>query len=64
MTADWQVPSQGTSGHGTASQLTGDSGYFWFFNAINIEVVVKVLDGCGIGDALLGVRGWPDERRR
>ena len=23
-----------------------DTGYFWFFNADNVEVVVKVLDAC------------------
>ena len=31
----------------TGVGLTGDAGYFWFFNSANIEVVVKVLDGCG-----------------
>ena len=29
-------------------KLTGDSGYFWFFDAANIEVVTKVLNGCGL----------------
>ena len=33
------------SGHGTAVPLTGDTGYFWFFNSANVELVVKVLDG-------------------
>jgi hypothetical protein len=28
--------------------LTGDTGYFWFFSASNVEAVVKVLDGCGL----------------
>ncbi|HEY1434430.1 MAG TPA: PQQ-binding-like beta-propeller repeat protein [Thermoanaerobaculia bacterium] len=32
----------------TAVPITGDTGYFWFFDAANIEMVVKVLDGCGI----------------
>jgi hypothetical protein len=36
----------GASGAGTAIKLTGDSGYFWFFSADNIELVVKVLNGC------------------
>jgi len=27
----------------------GRSGYFWFFDADNAEVLVKVLDGCGLG---------------
>ncbi|MDQ5857803.1 MAG: hypothetical protein M3542_05945, partial [Acidobacteriota bacterium] len=41
----WSVPSQGTSGVGTASELTSDTGYFWFFSANNIELVIKVVDG-------------------
>lgn len=36
------------SGAGQAESLTGDSGYFWFFNPANIELIVKVLNGCGI----------------
>ncbi|MEO8349059.1 MAG: PPC domain-containing protein, partial [Acidobacteriota bacterium] len=35
----WSVPSQGASGVGTASELTSDTGYFWFFSANNIELV-------------------------
>ena len=35
-------------GFGTAVQLTSESGYFWFFNPANIEVVIKVLNGCGV----------------
>lgn len=38
--------SSGGNGVGTAVRLTGDSGYFWFFNAANIELVVKVLNAC------------------
>lgn len=30
--------------------LTDDTGWFWFFNAQNVEVVIKVLDGCGVND--------------
>ena len=41
----WRVPSQGTSGVGTAVPLTGDTGYFWFFSSNNVELVIKVLDG-------------------
>jgi glucose/arabinose dehydrogenase/PKD repeat protein len=36
------------SGVGHAAALTTDSGYFWFFAAENIELLVKVLDGCGL----------------
>jgi hypothetical protein len=28
--------------------LTGDTGYLWFFSSDNVEIVVKVLDGCGV----------------
>lgn len=27
--------------------LTPDTGYFWFFDATNVGMVVKVLDVCG-----------------
>ena len=49
VTADWTKPD-GSTGSGTAVKLTGDSGYFWFFDASNIELVVKVLNGCSIGN--------------
>ena len=39
----------GETGQGTGIELTADSGYFWFFNSANIEIVVKVLNGCSIG---------------
>jgi PKD repeat protein len=38
--------SDGSVGTGTPVQLTSDSGYFTFFDPKNIEVVVKVLNGC------------------
>jgi hypothetical protein len=41
----WRVPAQGTSGVGFAVPLTTDTGYFWFFSANNIELVLKVVDG-------------------
>jgi len=41
----WRVPSQGTSGVGTAVPLTSDTGYFWFFSANNVELVIKAVDG-------------------
>jgi PKD repeat protein len=41
----WRVPSQGSSGIGQATPLTGDTGHFWFFTANNIELIVKVVDG-------------------
>lgn len=43
----WKTPD-GRSGAGHAVPLTEDSGLFWFFNEANIELIVKVLDGCGV----------------
>lgn len=42
--ATWSTPQAGGSGH--AMGLTGDTGYFWFFDPTNVEVIVKVLEGC------------------
>jgi hypothetical protein len=49
VTASWTIPS-GQSGTGHAVPLTSDSGYFWFFTASNVEIVVKVLKGCATND--------------
>jgi CSLREA domain-containing protein len=46
VTATWQTST--ATGSGTAVTLTPDSGYFWFFDPGNVEVVVKVLNGCGV----------------
>ncbi|MEM7480045.1 MAG: choice-of-anchor Q domain-containing protein [Acidobacteriota bacterium] len=32
-----------------AASWTDDTGYFWFFDPANVEVIVKVLDGCSAG---------------
>lgn len=50
VSANWTRPD-GTSGAGTAVPLTDDSGYFWFFDPTNTEMVVKVLNGCAINNA-------------
>jgi PQQ-like domain len=47
--ASWQTAG-GATGDGQARPLTADTGTFWFFSASNLEIVVKVLDGCGLGD--------------
>ncbi|HWN41866.1 MAG TPA: ELWxxDGT repeat protein [Thermoanaerobaculia bacterium] len=39
---------QGNTGKGKAVNLTADTGYFWFFDAGNVELVLKVLDGTGL----------------
>ncbi len=41
---------QGQSGTAHAVRLTSDTGYLWFFVDSNVEVVVKVLNGCGINN--------------
>ncbi|MGE5233727.1 MAG: hypothetical protein ACM3OB_06415 [Acidobacteriota bacterium] len=45
--ATWRTPN-GQSGQAHAVRLTADTGYFWFFNDSNVEMVVKVLNGCGV----------------
>jgi streptogramin lyase len=42
--AIWQSSTGSGLGHGIA--LTSDTGYFWFFDSANVELIVKVLDGC------------------
>jgi pseudomonalisin len=39
----------GNSGTAQTVALTDDTGYLWFFAAANVEAVVKVLNGCGLG---------------
>ncbi len=43
----WRMPD-GRTGHGKGVAITGDTGYFWFFDAGNVEALVKVLDACGL----------------
>jgi subtilisin family serine protease len=38
----------GRTGSGVALPLTDDSGLFWFFDAANLEMLVKVVDGCAL----------------
>jgi ELWxxDGT repeat protein len=47
VTASW-TDFSGKSGVGTAVALTGETGYFWFFSAGNVETVLKVIDGRGL----------------
>lgn len=37
------------TGSGQAIQLTDESGFFTFFDPSNVELTVKVLNGCGLG---------------
>jgi CSLREA domain-containing protein len=49
VTADWSSPT-GSGGPATAAPLTDDTGYYWFFSPQNLELTVKVLDGCALND--------------
>jgi hypothetical protein len=43
--AAYTAPGQPTGdGHGV--KLTDATGYFWFFDNTNVEVIIKVLDAC------------------
>ncbi|HYH45846.1 MAG TPA: hypothetical protein VEG34_09175 [Thermoanaerobaculia bacterium] len=44
----WQA--NGQSGAGQAAAITRDTGRFSFFEAGNVELVVKVIDGCATND--------------
>lgn len=39
--------TEGATGEGRTIDFTDDSGAFWFFGPDNVELLVKVLDGCG-----------------
>jgi endonuclease I len=45
ITVAWDTP-QGGSGVGHPVALTDETGYFWFFQQQNVEVLVKVHDAC------------------
>ena len=45
VTTRWTT-GNGGGGAGLATGLSGDTGYFTFFSASNVEVVVKVVNGC------------------
>lgn len=48
--ATWQT-ADGASGAAQAAPLTGDTGSFWFFSSANVELLVKVLNGCALTHA-------------
>ena len=48
VTMSWRN-AQGQQGAGQAVELTPDTGYFWIFDEANVEVVIKLLNACGIG---------------
>ncbi|MEM8997020.1 MAG: Calx-beta domain-containing protein [Acidobacteriota bacterium] len=44
---EWKTPD-GAAGRGTTQPLTDASGLFWVFGSDNIEMLLKILDGCQI----------------
>ncbi len=48
VSATWQTST--ASGQAQAVRLTPDTGYFWFFNASNVEMVTKVLNACAVNN--------------
>src|SRR5690606_17176943 len=48
--ASWRR-RDGSRGIARAVPLTADTGYFWFFDAANVEALVKLVDGCGFNQA-------------
>jgi hypothetical protein len=49
VTTEYILPD-GTSGPGHVIPMTADTGAFWFFTAANLEMLLKVLDGCAAGN--------------
>ena len=45
--ANW-FKADGSNGQAQAIALTTDTGYFWFFDPTNVEVILKVLEACGL----------------
>lgn len=45
VSVSWRDDVNGTQGIGRSIPATNDSGYFWFFDAANLELAVKVIDG-------------------
>jgi streptogramin lyase len=46
VTAVWQTTPTGPVAQANAVSITGETGYFWFLEPGNVEVVVKVLNAC------------------
>lgn len=59
-TVEWETLSS-TSGLGQSSQIAPESGYFWFFDPKNPELIVRIVDGCEAnGNYWLFVGGLTD----
>ena len=42
----------GRTGAGNAVPPTADTGYFWFFDSSNVEMITKVLNACGVNQRI------------
>jgi hypothetical protein len=42
--------ADGDTGMGRAVPLTADTGWFWFFSSTNVELIIKVLNGCALNN--------------
>jgi hypothetical protein len=42
---NWKNYNNQATGTGTAIPLTDETGYFWFFNSSNVELIIKILNG-------------------
>jgi hypothetical protein len=56
VSAEWR-DHDGRRGVGTPLPFSGQSGRFWFFDAGNVELLVKVLDGSGVNGKAWVFRG-------
>jgi hypothetical protein len=61
----WHDPISGHAGFGRQVADSGQTGFFWFFDPSNLELMVKMLDGRGLNDhywfffgALSNVEYW------
>lgn len=48
VTASWKTDPSQASQDAQAIQLTDESGNYWFFSPDNLELMVKLLDGCAV----------------
>ncbi|HSN85959.1 MAG TPA: hypothetical protein VL025_04335, partial [Thermoanaerobaculia bacterium] len=48
--ATFRDPRTGITGAAESRPLTNDTGLLWFFDSANVELVVKVLEGCEVND--------------
>ena len=51
ITVNWRDDINGTEGVGRVIPAGDESGFFWFFDANNLELTVKVIDGRDFNDA-------------